>query len=112
MIKIELKQEFVAHEITAADFDGEKRPDIRELLWRVPTRTVRMTQVDDGDEEDDDEEYARIERKKPSPGRRAAEGVAPLSFYGIGCFIIVKNGRAIGIMSPTAFAQCYREVEE
>ena len=108
MIKIELKTEFGAHEITAADFDGPKRPDIKGVIWREPTRTVRLT----AEHEQDDEENDEPEYEDKPPRRRFSKpdsyGVRPCSFYGIGCFIIVKNGRAIGIMSPKSFQTKYR----
>lgn len=108
MIKIELKTEFGAHEITADDFDGSKRPDIKGVIWREPTRTVRLTaehEEDDEVDEPDHDDERPPRRRYPKPN---SDGVRPCSFYGIGCFIIVKNGRAIGIMSPKAFAAKYR----
>lgn len=107
MIKIELKTEFGAHEITAADFDGPQRPDFKGVVWREPTRTVRLTSEQEIEDEDDspEEEDRPPRRRFHKPGSGT---VGPCSFYGIGCFIIVKNGRAIGIMSPKAFAAKYR----
>lgn len=109
MIKIELKTEFGAHEITAADFDESPRPDFKGVVWRDPTRTVRLVseqEIENEEEDDSPEEEDRPPRRKFS--RHHPGSVGPCSFYGIGCFIIVKNGRAIGIMSPKAFAAKYR----
>lgn len=108
MIKIELKTEFGAHEITADDFDGEKRPDIKGVVWREPTRTVRLSseqEIEDGEDDEPEEDDRPPRRKFP---RHQPGSVGACSFYGIGCFIIVKNGRAIGIMSPKSFAAKYR----
>lgn len=110
MIKIELKTEFGAHEIVAADFDGERRPDIKGVIWRETTRTVRMaseSEIEDG--EDDPEEDDRPPRRR-YPKSQNSDSVRPLSYYGIGCFIIIKNGRAIGIMSPKSFNARYRSL--
>lgn len=111
MIKIELKTEFGAHEITSFDFEGPKRPEIRGVVWREETRTVRMaseSEVQDGEDDPEDEDERPPRRRYPS---NKDGSVHPLSFYGIGCFIIIKNGKAIGILGPKAFNLRYRTAE-
>jgi hypothetical protein len=129
MIKIEPRVEYQAQEITARDFEPDPFPSPGEkpathvpgVIYRDVTRTARLATdeelEDDGtvaamDNAVDADEGRRPKRPRSDMHYEArGRGVQPPgkhSFYGIGCFIIVKNGRAIDIIGPEELREKYR----
>lgn len=123
MMKIEPRVEYAAQEITAADFEEPfDFSRVKGVLYRNETRTARLMNetelhyqnvdlaAEDVDADDDrpTKTYAASNRPKGSPRTPGAPG--PHSFYGIGCFIIMKNGKPIDIVNPQKLKEIYRAI--
>lgn len=113
MIRLELRVEYAAYEITETEFDSAIPSPTRALpglVWRDETRTVRM--MTETEREDDCTEQGHAPDKRPTRKRdyepNTAATPGPCSYYGIGCWIVCKNGRPIAIMSKQKLAEVYR----
>lgn len=127
MIKIEPRVEYAAQQITEGDFVFDvSLTHVQGIIYRKETRTARLmtdaklTAVDAECPEDDENDNLildRLQRRNRSKRRHVDHqcGVTPpteFSFFGIGCWIILKNGNAIDIVGPEKFEELYRAISK
>lgn len=110
-VRLELRTEYSAYEITPQDFDSAVPTPLRSLkglVFRDETRTVRLateTEMEDEQYGDQCDAPTRYVTDRPKKGTGAP---GPCSFYGIGCWIICKNGRPIAIMAKDKLNERYK----
>ena len=112
MVRLELRVEYAAYEITADEFDSAIPSPTRSLpglVYRDETRTVRLSTEEEQEDEGYSDKVDKRSTKRPyEPHCGTPSKPGQYSYYGIGCWIVCKNGRPIAIMSSHKLAEVYK----